>query len=122
MTATKPVPASKPLYDAAHDNRFGPAVIEGRTTDCGLFELGTFFMTYDQDGHSDPWTLVYEETMFVIEGEVRLRLVEDGGDRTLSAGPGELVVLPKGTTVCYGGEIGTRTLLSISPVNWRELQ
>lgn len=117
---TSPVRASKPDHRADHVNRFGPATIEGRTTDCGLHELGTFFMVYDEEGHSDPWTLLYEETIFVIEGEVRLRLLEDDGERELNAAPGELIVLPKGTTVSYGAEIGTRTLLSISPVNWRE--
>lgn len=117
---TSPVRASKPEHKADHVNRFGPATIEGRTADCGLSDLGTFFMVYDQEGRSDPWTLVYEETIFVIEGRVSLRIVEDDAERQLEAGPGELVVLPKGTTVCYGAEIGTRTLLSISPVNWRD--
>lgn len=112
-------PVSTPTYSAAHDNEFGPARIEHRTADTGLSQLGTYFMVFESAHHSDPWTLHYEETAFVIEGEARFVIIDGDQDHHVVAEVGELVVLPKGTTVRYGATVGTRLLLSISPVNWR---
>ena len=111
----------KPAFAEEHENRFGPAKIEHRTAGSGFAQLGTYFMTFDQTGHSDPWTLQYEESIYVLEGRVELLLVDEYGQHALLGDPGELLVLPKGTTVRYGASIGTRLLLSISPVNWREI-
>ena len=111
----------KPEFNETNENRFGPARIEHRTAHSGLSELGTYFMTFDQVGHSDPWTLRYEETVYVLEGHVEIIVVDGEGEHVTSGEQGELVVLPKGITVRYGGAPGTRLLLSISPVNWREL-
>ena len=109
-----------PKYDLKNVSRIGPAQIEHRTADSGFKELGTYVMTFDQEGHSDPWTVQYEETLYVVSGRARLVVIHDDGNKTdLDAGRGELIALPKGTTVQYGAEIGTELLLSISPVNWR---
>lgn len=113
-------PVSIPIYDRANDKPFGPATIEHATADCGLKELGTYFMEFHSNGHSDPWTVQYEETIFVIEGRARLLVHEAGGVREVAANAGSLIVLPRGTTVQYGALIGSRLLLSISPVNWRD--
>jgi ethanolamine utilization protein EutQ (cupin superfamily) len=110
---------SVPSFDAANDKPFGPARIEHRSAGAALEQLGTYFMVFDAEGFADPWTLQYEETIYVIEGECRLVVHEDGAERTVSAAPGELVVLRKGATVQYGGTVGTRLLLSIAPVDWR---
>ena len=110
-----------PSYDPANEKPFGPARIEHRTAGAGLSELGTYFMTFDRPGYSDPWTVQYEETIFVIEGRARLVVVEPRGDREVLGEPGDLLVLPKGSTVRYGGDVGTLLLLSISPVNWRDV-
>lgn len=110
---------SVPPFDPAHDNPFGPARIEHRTAGTGLAELGTYFMVFDADGLADPWTLQYEETIFVIEGEARIVTADDGEPRTVVGAPGNLIVLRKGATVQYGGTAGTRLLLSIAPVDWR---
>ena len=112
--------ASKPAFAQANVKRFGPAEIEHRSADSGLAQLGTYFMTFDEPGHSDPWTLQYEETVYVLEGRAEFIVVEDGGDVRLNGDQGELIVLPRGTTVRYGAAPGTRLLLSITPVNWRE--
>lgn len=111
---------TKPAYKACNDNPFGPATIEHRTADSGLSELGTYFMNFATTGESDPWTLQYEETIFVIDGKASIVVLEDGHEETFTAAGGELVVLPKGTTVRYGGTADTRLLLSIAPVNWRD--
>jgi ethanolamine utilization protein EutQ (cupin superfamily) len=114
--------ASKPPYQCTENRDFGPAKIEHRTAGCGLNELGSYFMVFHDESLSEPWTVEYEETIFVIEGQARLRVVEDGTERRLTGEPGELIVLPKGTTLRYGARRDTRLLLSISPVNWRERQ
>ncbi|MFC8511730.1 hypothetical protein [Streptomyces sp. NPDC057257] len=111
---------SKPTFAQANVKRFGPAKIEHRTADSGLAQLGTYFMTFDEPGHSDPWMLQYEETVYVLEGRAEFIIVEDGGDVPLNGDQGELIVLPQGTTVRYGAAPGTRLLLSITPVNWRK--
>jgi ethanolamine utilization protein EutQ (cupin superfamily) len=117
-TATVTVPS----YLHEQDRPFGPALIEHRTAESGLSELGTYFMVFPTDGVSDPWTLQYEETVYVIEGRARLVVVEDEGERTVTGEVGDLIVIPKGATVRYGASAGTRLLLSISPVNWRGVQ
>jgi ethanolamine utilization protein EutQ (cupin superfamily) len=109
-------------YMREHDAAFGPAMIEHRTANCGLTQLGTYFMVFHSDEPGEPWTVHYEETLYVIEGEARLVVLEDGAERTVVASAGELVVLPKGSTVRYGALTGTRLLLSLSPVNWRDTQ
>lgn len=119
MSSATPASASVPAYDPANDKDFGPATIEHRTAGSGLAELGTYFMVFQDSGHADPWTLQYEETAYVIEGRVHFIVENDGREEDLRADAGELVVLPKGTTVRYGATIGTLLLLSISPVDWR---
>ncbi len=110
----------KPAYDTANETDFGPAKIEHRTASANLQKLGTYFMTFHDDGYSDPWTVQYEETIYVIEGQARL-IILDGDNRKEFVGDrDELIVLPKGTTVQYGAKPATRLLLSIAPVHWRE--
>ncbi|MDQ0664624.1 ethanolamine utilization protein EutQ (cupin superfamily) [Arthrobacter ulcerisalmonis] len=109
----------KPAYDSANDNDFGPAKIEHRTAAAELKQLGTYFMTFNETGFSDPWTVQYEESIYVIEGQAHLIVIDGETKEDLVADPDELLVLPKGTTVQYGAKPGTRLLLSIAPVHWR---
>src|SRR5207249_4942728 len=102
-----------------NDKPFGPAMIEHRTADCGLNELGTYVMVFHSDEPSDPWTVQYEESVYVAAGEARVLVVEGDNQRAVTAGTGDFVVLPKGSTVRYGAAVGTRLVLSIAPVNWR---
>jgi Asp/Glu/hydantoin racemase/quercetin dioxygenase-like cupin family protein len=115
-----PTPAKVTVlpFDESRAKPFGPAVIEHRSAQAGFGELGTYFMTFPDGGHADPWTLQYEESIYVISGEASLLVDDEGGETDLRAGAGELIALPKGVTVRYGGEPGTRLLLSIAPVNW----
>jgi ethanolamine utilization protein EutQ (cupin superfamily) len=110
----------KPAFSPSNVNDFGPAKIEHRTAASRLAQLGTYFMTFHETGLSDPWTVQYEETIYVIEGQARLVIVDGENEETLLGDPDELLVLPKGTTVRYGALPGTRLLLSIAPVNWRD--
>lgn len=106
-------------YLAENDAPFGPATIEHRTARTGLERLGSYFMVFHSEEPSDPWTLHYEETIFVIEGQARLIVVEDGVERRVDGDPGDLIVVTRGASIRYAASRGTRLLLSISPVNWR---
>ncbi len=113
-------PVSMPGHKPESVRPFGPATIEHVTADCGLQQLGTYIMEFHSDDLSDPWTVQYEETIYVIEGQARLMVHEDGQVKEVVGNPGSLIVLPKGATVQYGALVGSRFLLSITPVNWRD--
>lgn len=119
MTSPKP-PALLPL-DPTQVGDFGPATIEHRTAQAGFSELGTYLLHFQRAGQADPWTVQYEESAFVIDGEATFVVGEGDEITEIVAAAGEIVALPKGTTVRYGGSAGTRVLLSIAPVNWRSL-
>lgn len=93
---------STPGYHPHHDKPFGPATIEHATAECGLDELGTYFMEFHSSGLSDPWTVQYEETIYVIEGRARLLIHEGAATREVVTNAGGLIVIPKGTTLQYG--------------------
>lgn len=97
---------------------FGPGTIEHRTANSGYAHLGTYLMEFADGGHADPWTLQYEETIFVAAGELSLLVVNGDENDEIRAGAGELVAIDSGATVRYGGEPGTKLVLSIAPVDW----
>lgn len=113
-------PVSTPGYKLGNEQPFGPATMDHVTANCGLQQLGTYIMEFHSDELSDPWTVQYEETIYVIEGRARLVVHEDGQVREVVGDAGSLIVLPKGATVQYGAPVGSRFLLSIAPVNWRD--
>lgn len=64
------------------------------------------------------WTLTYDEIDYIIEGT--LDILIDG--RKVSAGPGEVILIPKNTKItfsCKGGK--TRFLYVVYPANWPDL-
>jgi ethanolamine utilization protein EutQ (cupin superfamily) len=110
----------KPRLTDAPVEPFGPARIS-HWSDAAEFELlGTYAMDFDTTGEAAPWTLAYEESVYVVRGGAWVvELDADGCEvRTERATAGELIAIRKGTTVRYGGETNTRLLLSIAPVNW----
>ncbi len=99
---------------------FGPTTSDRRTTDSRLSQLGAGFLTFDEDGSSEPWTLPYEEVLYVVSGTVRL-VVGPASERPeeIVAVEGDVVVVPRGSTVRYGGDEGTRLFWSLVPQDWR---
>jgi hypothetical protein len=93
---------SVPTYGARNDNRFGPAKIEHRTAGSGLYQLGSYFMVYDAEDHGDPWTVQYEETIYVIEGQSRLLIITGDSEQEVIGTPGDLIAIPQGTTLATG--------------------
>ena len=62
-----------------------------------------------------PWTLTYVEMDYVIEG--RLDILVDG--QTVSAGPGEVLYIPKDTSIQFSVRDKARFLYFVYPANWQ---
>lgn len=62
-----------------------------------------------------PWTLNYDEIDYVIEG--RLSILIDG--KCVSAGPGEIILIPKGDSIEFSAEDKARFLYFVYPANWQ---
>ena len=63
-----------------------------------------------------PWTLNYDEIDYVIEGE--LRILIDG--KCVTAGPGEIILIPKGSSIQFSVKDKARFLYFVYPANWQE--
>ena len=62
-----------------------------------------------------PWTLTYDEMDYVIEG--RLDILVDG--QTVSAGPGEVLYIPKDTSIQFSVRDKARFLYFVHPADWQ---
>ena len=63
-----------------------------------------------------PWTLNYDEMDYVIEGELSILI---GGER-VTAGPGEVIYIPKGSSIQFSVCGRARFLYFVYPANWQE--
>ena len=64
-----------------------------------------------------PWTLTYDEVDIVLEGE----LVITRGDEQVRGGQGDLIFVPKGSTITFGTPNYARFVYVAYPANWSEL-
>lgn len=76
--------------------------------------LGCGLMVMEQT--TFPWTLNYDEMDYIIEGE--LSILVDGNKVT--AGPGEVLYIPKGTSIQFSVPNTARFLYFVYPANWQE--
>ena len=65
-----------------------------------------------------PWTLNYDEMDYVVEG--RLDILING--QTISAGPGELIYIPKGSEIRFSVTGHARFLYFVYPADWQSRQ
>ena len=65
-----------------------------------------------------PWTLNYDEMDYVVEG--RLDILCNG--RHVSAGPGELIHIPKGSEIQFSVIGHARFLYFVYPADWQNQQ
>lgn len=63
-----------------------------------------------------PWTLNYDEMDYVIEGRLDILV----GNNKVSAGPGEVLHIPKGTSIQFSVKDKARFLYFVYPANWQE--
>ena len=62
-----------------------------------------------------PWTLNYDEMDYVIEGRLDIRT--DRG--TVSAGPGEVIYIPRGSAIRFSVTGHARFLYFVYPADWQ---
>ena len=62
-----------------------------------------------------PWTLNYDEMDYVIEGE--LSILIDG--KKVTAGPGEMIYIPKGSSIQFSVSDRARFLYFVYPADWQ---
>ncbi|HEY8760758.1 MAG TPA: cupin domain-containing protein [Candidatus Dormibacteraeota bacterium] len=84
-------------------------------TQAGFTSLGGGWVRMDGSGELKDWTLKYDETLFVVQGEAE---VEDSSGKRVAAGPGEAILIGEGTTVTYRGKPGTEVFFVLNPRNW----
>lgn len=105
------------LFRAA-DMEFGPyggppgaariARLVGMETSDGM---GAAVATFD--GCSIDWTILYDELIVVLEGQIRLVIGRDAHE----VAPGDVIWLPKVTPLRYEGE-GAKVVYARYPVDW----
>lgn len=78
--------------------------------------LGAGLMTMEHT--TFPWTLNYDELDYVIEGQ--LTVCMDG--QTATAGPGEVIYIPKGSSITFSVPDKARFLYFVYPADWQNQQ
>ena len=63
-----------------------------------------------------PWTLNYDEMDYVISGRLDILI---NGDK-ISAGPGELLYIPKGSSIQFSVTGHARFLYFVFPADWQK--
>jgi len=104
-------------FDEQFTSPFAPFVLDRRSRATPLTQLSAGFLVSQNGGSAEPWTLPYEEVLYGIEGRATLHVE---GQKDVVVGPGDFVVLPKGTTVVYEAAPGTRILYAVAPADWEK--
>lgn len=65
---------------------------------------------------SFPWTLTYDEVEYVIEGELHIGLPSG----PVVGRPGDVIFIPKGTSITFGTPSWAKFLYVTYPANWEE--
>ena len=63
---------------------------------------------------SFPWTLDYDEVEYVIEGELHITTA----DQAVVGHPGDVIAVPKGSSITFGTPSWTRFLYVTYPADW----
>ncbi|CAM4161908.1 ethanolamine utilization acetate kinase EutQ [Klebsiella africana] len=126
--------AMQPGFDAV-TGKGGIKVIDGSSVKFGRFDgaqphcVGLTDLVTDQDGSSMaagfmqwenaffPWTLNYDEIDMVLEGELHVRHQGE----TLVAKAGDVMFIPKGSSIEFGTPSTVRFLYVAWPANWQSL-
>ena len=73
---------------------------------CGLMEM---------EDTTFAWTLNYDEMDYVIEGELSILI----GGEEITAGPGEVIYIPKGSSIQFSVSGRARFLYFVYPADWQ---
>lgn len=64
---------------------------------------------------SFPWTLNYDEIDYVVEGKLDIHFES----HIVSAGPGEIILIPKGSSIHFSTPEYARFLYFVYPADWQ---
>ncbi len=81
--------------------------------------MGAGYMTLDAAAPGPgefPWTLSYDEIDVVLEGE----LVITRGREVVRGGPGDVIFIPKGSSITFGTPHHTRFVYVAFPADWNK--
>ncbi|NNE21871.1 MAG: DUF861 domain-containing protein [Rhizobiales bacterium] len=73
--------------------------------------LGAGIGIFDAGCHV-PWTVTYDEVLFIHQGEFKLRV----GDDVFNAGPGDSLWIPAGTELIYDAPEAVTFFYAVAPV------
>ena len=76
--------------------------------------MGTGYMSLDKG--EMQWTLTYDEIDIVLEGE----LVITRGNEQVRGKTGDVIYIPKGSSITFGTPSWTRFVYVVFPVNWND--
>ena len=79
-----------------------------------LSPMGAGYMSLDKG--EMQWTLTYDEIDIVLEGE----LVITRGSEQVRGKTGDVIYIPKGSSITFGTPSWTRFVSVVFPVNWNE--
>ena len=100
--------------DMPWDELVPGAVLARTITAAGTTQLGGGYMKYEEDADFGPWTLKYDEVLFVQDGELE---VVSGG-KSVKARAGQAILIPDGKKVTYRGKAGTVGFFVLWPFDW----
>jgi len=111
---------SVPALDVTEEHRMDTGNPADRVWTRDLFtleespRLGCGLMVMERT--TFPWTLHYDEIDYVIDGQ--LSILIDG--KKVTANPGEIILIPKGSFIQFSVEDKARFLYFVYPANWQE--
>ena len=82
------------------------SVEESPRLGCGIMEM---------EQTTFPWRLQYDEIDYVMEGKLCIIC----GDQTVTAAPGEIVFIPKGSAIAFSAPEKARFLYVTYPADWQ---
>ena len=110
---------SVPALDVTEEHRMDTGNPADRVWTRDLFtldqspRLGCGLMVMERT--TFPWTLNYDEIDYVIDGT--LSILIDG--KSVTAGPGEIILIPKGSSIQFSVQDKARFLYFVYPANWQ---
>lgn len=120
------VPSLPPLKVVKMANVQVEPFLEGKTTPGTNVWLKDVVVTQDRspmgagymslDKGEMQWTLTYDEIDIVLEGE----LVITRGKEQVRGKTGDVIYIPKGSSITFGTPNWTRFVYVVFPVNWNE--
>ena len=109
-----------PRLEVREQDRLDTGRSEGRVWSRDLFSLeeaprlGCGLMVMEKT--TFPWKLTYDEMDYVIDGRLDILV----GGETVSAGPGEVLHIPRGSEIQFSAKGKVRFLYFVYPADWQK--